>query len=332
MTELDPAGVPSFQKTKATSSFGSLLLKSFAIFAFVGFVFFAIYWSFGRVAFEEHSRTELYGQVMRGQADVRRMAALEWATQLQSADTSNDLNALRSVLPTEEETIVLAQELKSLESTARPDVALIAGIIGVLGHSFSARGQQSLRDFLMVSRSSEWSRAQVQAVIGLSRRSPDDSQTLEVFKKIIEGNSDPSVRKAIAYGLGFQGEGEMDTETWTAKQVMLTQLLRDLEADVRWNAAFATARLGISIEPATKQIADLVSELNADLTVVPSKERSLQLSTKRSTYLEALNLVQKLEASEPLVQNMWTQIQSIALEHPDLKIRQGAKDSLKSRE
>ncbi|HVJ65227.1 MAG TPA: hypothetical protein VM901_08230 [Bdellovibrionota bacterium] len=334
MSERDTGPLPSFQKTKpGATTFGAMVLKSFAVLGLLFLIFFGIYWIFGRLAFEDLPRTELYSQVMRGQAEVRRMAALEWATKLQNADSQKNLEKTRAYLPSEEETAVLAQELKSLEASAQPNVDLIAGILGVLGHSYSVRAHDALRDFLATSRDAEWSRAQVQAVVGLARRSPEDPATLDTFAKILaEGRADASLRKAIAYGLGFAGEGEPDTETWTRKSVVLESLLRDPAADVRWNAAFSALRLGVDLESAQAQLADLVAELHADLSRSPDKARETQLVLKRDTYLEALNLAQKVPMNAATYETLKKQVVEIADQHPDLKIRQGAKAALKSKD
>lgn len=329
MSERDPVDVPSFQKTKASSPFGIMVFKSLAVLSFLLLIFFGIYWSFGRIAFEELSKSELYGQVMRGQADVRRMAALEWATKLQNADTSDDNERLRKYLPTEEETEVLAQELRSLEASSKPDPDLITGVLAVIGHSYSVRSQSALREFLLVPRGQEWSKAQVQAVIGLFRRQPEDLENLEVVDKLLQNSSDPSLRKAAAYALGFSGEGEPDETAVQQKQALLQTLLRDVAIDVRWNAAFSAIRLGIGLEEAHTLLAGLIEELHHDVVAKEySQTRETEVSLKRDTYLEALKLVQKVEAEKPLFKNMWTQIKEIAHAHPDLKIRQAAKETL----
>lgn len=327
MSERDSIELPSFEKTKAKSSFGSMVLKSFAVLLALMIIFVAIYWSFGRVAFENLSKNDLYAQVMRGQVDVRRMAALEWATKLQNAETSGQSERFRDYLPTEEEVSVLAQELVAAESSMRPDSELIAGILGVLGHSYSLRAQEALQTFLQKPRQADWAKAQIQAVIGLSRRGSDDPRNLEIFKTLLSLQSDPSVRKAIAYALGFHGEGETDSETWTSKSALLEQLLQDEVVDVRWNAAFSALRLHMNLPLANQTLMNLLSELSADVSQPDhSAERQNEWINKRDTYLEAIRLSQTIESTEPLFEKVWTQVNQIAQGHPDLKIRQAAKE------
>ena len=330
MSERDSAELPSFQKAKATSSFGALVFKSLSVLLVLLAIFLGIYWAFGRLAFENLSKSDLYGQVMRGQVDVRRMAALEWATKLQNAETSEQSERLREYLPTEDEVAVLAQELTALESSMRPDSELIAGILGVLGHSYSVHAQEALQKFLQKPRQADWAKAQVQAVIGLSRRQPDDSQNLEIFKGLVSAQGDPSLRKAIAYVLGFHGEGEMDTETWTTKASILEELLRDETSDVRWNAAFSALRLHMDLAPANKVLLDLLGELSADVLVSNhSAERQNEWTNKRDTYLEGIKLTRTIERGTPLFDRVWVPLNQIAQGHPDLKIRQAAKESVK---
>lgn len=331
MAPLDPSALPSFRKTKTKPSFWSMALKSLALVGLLALIFVGIYWGFGRVAFETLSKQELLGQVLRGQVEVRRLAALEWATKLQNSEAQGRAAELREFLPTPDESTMLAQELLAQEAAARPDAQLVTGILSVLGHSSSLRAQEALLGFLEKPRGPEWAGAQVQAVLGLSRRSPDDTRALDIYKALLGRGTDPAVRKSMAYGLGFMGEGEMDTEVWTLKSGLLESLLGDPTADVRWNAALSAARLGMRLESADRLLAGLLAELRADLDAKLSSAREQDLVQKRDIYVQVLGALLRREGSDSEREAVRADIEKIADSHADLKIRQAAKDALKRR-
>lgn len=331
MDSQEPIQVPSFSKKSASSSFLIMTFKSFAVLGLLGAIFFGIYWGFGRVAFESLNKRELYSQILRGQLEVRRMAALEWATQLQNADTESNIQKSRDFLPTDEESLVLSQELKSLEASARPDTELAAGILGVLGHSYSSVAASALKDFLAKPRGPEWAKAQVQSVVGLSRRFAADADLVRLYENLLKQNPDTSVRKAIAYALGFVGEGEPTEEQWSQRRDLLQELLNDSENDVKLNASFSSLRLSMDLELGQSYVSDLIAGLAQDVQSPPDKAREKEIFLMREAYLQALMLADKINSRFASHGKVWSAIEEVADGHPDLKIRQAAKVALKKK-
>lgn len=291
--------LPEVKKKESKDSALLLFTKSFLVV--LGFLAVAAFisWAFGWVAFERHETPELHDQIVNGRTEVRRMAAAEWARQL-SQNESNP-RALTSLRPTDVQMVSLLAELRA---QADKDPQLASGLVLILGFSpDNNAAREGLLQFMRAQLAAgQPSEAYAYALLSLARLGDPPHDVL--YPAII--NREPSIRKAAAFTLGFSRE-----EEWARDE--LSKLLQDEILDVRWNAAFALARKKVGAARETlRELLSEVEELEA-----PTVERW-------PLYVNLFQAVVDLGDEELLVR-----LKKISMEHPNLKLRQAAKEKIK---
>lgn len=304
--------LPELLKSRPPNRFVSLFLRSALLFVGIVMVAFAVSWSFGWVAFDQLSGEELFQQVMTGRKEIRSVAAMEWVKTLQIHSEQGETERVALLRPSDTQLDAMLWELKNFQQAREPNPPLIAAIASLAGFS-EARlfVQQALREFLASLGSDQLPEARIAAMLSLLKmnlalglKSHDD---VKLYVSQVN-HPDSSVRKAVAFSLGEFARKQAEPE-WVE---LLVNFLMDPVEDVRWNAAFALARLkDMRALPVVRGLYDRMEQLSAyDLS------RS-DLMVFEESFRATLEL--RDESSRK-------RLEKIASTHPNLKLRQLAKD------
>jgi hypothetical protein len=288
--------LPEVRKTARQTRFAASLLWVLGLGAGMLATAFFVSWSFGLVAFENVDARELFRRVSDGRSDVRRGAALEWARRLQASEERKGA-AEEELRPT-----ALEVQRLSLDFASAPpegaDLVRLAGLASVLGHSRSALAGDALCRFLEVVPMDTGIEAQVHALLALRRLGRSCPPVWERMAV----QTDRSVRKAAALALG----ATTDLEPVSA----LLALLRDAEADVRWNAAFS---LAAQKNPAARET---VRSLLAEVEAAARGEGPVVDALRLELFGAALRAALQLEDDE-----LKQRVETVAKSHPNVKVR-----------
>ena len=302
--------LPRVYVEKTETQFKSLALTLGLLFATTVLIAIFVSWSFGWVAVESHTPTELYSRILDGRLEVRRMSAIEWAQQLGRA-SAGQVDAFR---PTPDQSLRLAEIVAiNRDWSTPPDAKLLGAVATVLGYSTnSVKAREALIKFLNSLEPTELEEVQIFAILALARLGPDRAEEFEVFLNRVR-HSDESVRKAVAYAMGSVLLKNAGTPNLVeALREGLKVLLNDETADVRWNASFALARAGDNTGlPVLTQV----------LTEASTAAPETITQEKLDLYLEALRVSGQIKA--PDLRNL---LREMAQKHPNLRIRQAAKE------
>jgi hypothetical protein len=310
-----PKSLPHVVKTVVPLPPRKSLGNLFLILGLVGLLALGITWGMGWLATESPPMQELYLRSLDGSREVKRAAATEWARQLHSAVDRDRADLLAEMKPSNEMAFRLGEILvKQAEPDARePDVIYMGALATVLGFADqSSQATQELLKALELLGLDRLPEAQVYLVLALARVGgvPDEQMSF-VLARV--ASPEAAVRKATAYAVGLLGGRPLSVEAQDA----LIRLLEDLTADVRWNAAFALARQGN----------------RAGFKVLQELLESAQKSDREGGEVLSLNALEvyreAMRASVSLGDpELVRSVGQIAHDHPNLKLRQAAKEQL----
>ncbi len=304
MSDSDP--LPRVLKPEQKTSFGGLLLKSFLIFLGLGLLAVFISWSFGWIAVEKYSVTDLFQKIVSGRSEVKRMAAAEWARELIEVQEKGEVKG--QLGPDSNQSKSLLAELEMQKSNPQGfDAPLAGGIATILGFSQDQPlAIKGLEDFLESYDLSSSIEPYIYSIVSLARLNSYASKSLELFLKASQ-HSDFALRKAAAFALGNPLHPESPIHP--SAQARLRELLEDSVEDVRTNAAIALAQRGdLSAKPVLEQI---VGEIEN------GKDPSLEQFQRD---VEVFRAMGKLKDRALL-----DRLKVISMTHPNLKLRQAAK-------
>jgi hypothetical protein len=312
-------------KVKTSKALLAIYIPILLITVFLTIMF--VSWSFGWVSFESYQPQELTEKLGNPRADVRRMAAVDWAGQLiekstryESHKNESDLKNFESLRPSRIQServaaLLLAISPDSNEAVAN-DPKWGAALTVIL--SFCLDQQFARSKFIeLLSKEELASQSELQfyAMLALARVGLSDSQLRteqkEQLLKIFDfraQTADNSTKKAVAFALGrFEGSPE-----WQAESIKrLLTLVGDADSDVGLNAALSLHRLGRS--EGSSVIEGALSEVDA---IDSNKITMSQLE-------RALTIIGSIGNSQ--VDSYARYIKKWADSHPNFKIRDACK-------
>lgn len=290
------------QRPTKQKLFASLFLAFFGIF-----VVAACVWMFFDSINETESAETYAEQLSTGSRTTQRAAAVGWAQALSQAESFGDRGREKflELRPDEAMTGSLYRLLRHQISEQNNEHQLVAAIYSLLGYSASPeRAKSSLSELL--ENQSVPEESAVFLAVALGRLGFDDAPKLQEWIFTQSKSQSEALRKAAALSLG-------ESKSLESLEFLL-RLLEDRDRDVRINAGFSLARRG---HPAAIPLVEaLLTQVKSENQVT---ERALQTHTQA---LKAASLLVKANTSG----NLSALGQEIANSHPNLKIRQAAKE------
>jgi len=305
--------IPTVLKTEKKSSFFVLLGKSALIFVAFALVAVFVSWAFGWIAFESHSSADLYSKIVNGRSDTRRMAAAEWARTLLSAEQKSDGAKLDRLRPDAYQTKTLLIDFQNQKKVgAASDPVLGGALATILGFSTEPSAAiLGLEAYLEGFDPSSSVEPLLYTLVSLARLNSTSSRSLALIIQAAE-HPDPAVKKAATFALGaplYRGQ----SVSIEALQKLRT-LLTDENLDVRWNAAFALAR--VKDQSARPIVAQLLEEIQLGTGPEMNIERF-------QAYKEAFKAARALGDD-----GLLARLKEISENHLNLKVRQAAKEEV----
>lgn len=297
--------------TRPRQSLGSL----FFLLGIIALLGVGIMWGMGWLATESMPPRELYARSLDGSQELKRMAATEWARQLHRAAELKQAKKLDFLRPDPSMTLRLSEVLlQQSRSGSEPpsDPLYLSALATVLGFAPPESRPQVAQRLVESLSQLEESMLDLQVYVVMALARLGVGPVPELYERA--GAGDSALRKVVAYALGVLERSPLSVQAQDA----LIGLSEDSVEDVRWNAAFALARHG------NRAGYEIIQELleNADKS---DRSRDEVLSTDDLlVYQEALSSAMLLGDPE-----LVRKVEKMAQTHPNLKLRQAAKESLR---
>jgi hypothetical protein len=301
-------GLPLFTSKKSGPASGKKSIKDLLLILvplFIGGL--VISWGLGRLVGHRSTPEELFPVVFQGPGQARRAALGEWAYQLQSLPPREATSPQSPWVPSATQ----IRKLKRLlaESETENDPLYRSSLIVVLGFS------QELKDEVIEALTQSFSKenifqdpqSTIQTLVSLARLKDQGEAPPGLLPKL-QGQADPSVRKALAFSLG--------AGLWASGNAVrptLYTLAHDPADDVRWNAGFA---LAAKQDPESFGVLRELAQ-RAESMRAPGAEALT--SELLSAFTESFRW--SVRSGDP---SLLTQVKGIAHDHPNIKIRQAA--------
>lgn len=272
-----------------------------------------VVWSFGWMGMETRSAAELFTNLSDGRADIRRMAAVEWAQQLAGAEQSTQQsakNGLITLRPSTVQTARFGEFLATYSKDAQSlDPRFLSALAVVLSFSTDTKGaRDTLLRYLGTFELESQPEIQFYVILSLARLGIENTQGTEIQSLLARQKSpDDGVRKALALALGQVNEEKLAD---SYKETLLN-LLGDSGEEIRWNAALSLARHKYSESQA------MISSILEEIKAVNSNSIA---QNRLDLYLETIKVLGQIR--DPLYKNA---LAEMAERHPNLKVRQASK-------